>query len=99
MAKLNRKALIAAAMTSLLAATGAHAQVSDDVVRIGVMADMTGPYAGNGGPGSTVAIRMAVDDFGGKVQRRSRLAIRHQGVCAGQPELCDAQCFEPRGIK
>ena len=67
MAKLNRKALIAAAMTSLLAATGAHAQVSDDVVRIGVMADMTGPYAGNGGPGSTVAIRMAVEDFGGKV--------------------------------
>ena len=67
MAKLNRKALIAVAVTSLLAATGAHAQISDDVVRIGVMADMTGPYAGNGGPGSTVAIRMAVDDFGGKV--------------------------------
>jgi len=67
MAKLNRKALIAAAVTGLLAATGAQAQVSDDAIRIGVMADMTGPYAGNGGPGSTLAVRMAVEDFGGKV--------------------------------
>lgn len=67
MAKLNRKALITAAVTGLLAAAGAQAQVSDDAVRIGVMADMTGPYAGNGGPGSTLAVRMAVEDFGGKV--------------------------------
>ena len=67
MAKLNRKALIAAAVTGLLAATGVQAQVSDDAVRLGVMADMTGPYAGNGGPGSTLAVRMAVEDFGGKV--------------------------------
>ena len=67
MAQLNRKTLITTAVTAMLLATGAHAQVSDDVVRIGVMADMTGPYAGNGGPGSTLAVRMAVEDFGGKV--------------------------------
>jgi len=67
MATLNRKALIAAAVTGLLAAAGAQAQVSDDAVRIGVMADMTGPYAANGGPGSLLAVRMAVEDFGGKV--------------------------------
>lgn len=53
----------------LLAALGAtaHAQISDDVVRIGVMADQTGPYSANGGPGSLLAVRMAVEDFGGKV--------------------------------
>lgn len=45
----------------------AHAQISDDVVRIGVMADQTGPYSGNGGPGSTLAVRMAVEDFGASV--------------------------------
>ena len=67
MAKLNRKTFIAAAVLGLVAATGAQAQVSDDAVRIGVMADMTGPYAANGGPGSLLAVRMAVEDFGGKV--------------------------------
>ena len=67
MAQLNRKTFIAAAVTGLLAATGAQAQVSDDVVRIGVMADQTGPYSGNGGPGSTLAVRMAVEDAGGRV--------------------------------
>ena len=50
-----------------LAAMSAQAQISDDVVRIGVMADQTGTYSGNGGPGSTVAVRMAVEDFGGQV--------------------------------
>lgn len=67
MAQLNRKTLIAAAVLGLVSATGAQAQVSDDAVRIGVMADMTGPYAANGGPGSLLAVRMAVEDFGGKV--------------------------------
>ncbi|WP_137893734.1 ABC transporter substrate-binding protein [Ramlibacter sp. 2FC] len=65
----NRKlnTLTTASLLVLLAATGAQAQVSDDAVRIGVMADQTGPYSGNGGPGSTLAVRMAVEDFGGKV--------------------------------
>jgi branched-chain amino acid transport system substrate-binding protein len=50
-----------------LIAVPAQAQMSDNVVRVGVMADMTGPYSGNGGPGSVIAARMAVEDFGGKV--------------------------------
>lgn len=61
---------LAACMVALLACAGASAQgnaVSDDVVRIGVMADQTGPYSGNGGPGSSLAVKMAVEDFGGKV--------------------------------
>ncbi|MGB6252429.1 MAG: ABC transporter substrate-binding protein, partial [Bradyrhizobium sp.] len=45
----------------------AQAQISDDVVRIGVLNDQTGLYADLGGPGSVVAARMAVEDFGGKV--------------------------------
>ncbi len=68
MAQMNRKSFIAAAVLGLVAATSAQAQqVSDDAVRIGVMAEMTGPYAGNGGPGSLLAVRMAVEDFGGRV--------------------------------
>jgi len=58
---------LAATAALTLAAAAAQAQISDNVVRIGVMADQTGPYSGNGGPGSTVAVKMAVEDFGGKV--------------------------------
>lgn len=63
---------LAACAAILLTCASASAQgtagtVSDDVVRIGVMADQTGPYSGNGGPGSSLAVRMAVEDFGGKV--------------------------------
>jgi branched-chain amino acid transport system substrate-binding protein len=43
------------------------AQVSDDLVRIGVLNDQSGVYADFGGPGSVVAARMAVEDAGGKV--------------------------------
>ena len=45
----------------------AYAQVSGDVVKIGVLTDMTGVYADLGGQGSIVAAQMAIDDFGGKV--------------------------------
>ena len=45
----------------------AHAQISDDVVRIGVLTDLTGLYTDNTGTGSILATQMAVDDFGGKV--------------------------------
>ncbi|GJD53105.1 hypothetical protein OPKNFCMD_5876 [Methylobacterium crusticola] len=48
-------------------ATGAAAQVSDDVVKIGVLDDMSGPYADIQGPGDAVAVRLAVEDFGGRV--------------------------------
>jgi len=45
----------------------ANAQLSDNLVRIGVLADLSGVYADFGGPGDVVAARMAVEDFGGKV--------------------------------
>lgn len=61
--------LMAAALVAMAGA--AQAQISDDVVRIGVMGDQTGPYAGNGGPGHILAVRMAVEDFGGKVNGKN----------------------------
>ena len=45
----------------------ARAQISDDVVKIGVLTDLSGPAATATGPGSVAAAQMAVDDFGGKV--------------------------------
>jgi branched-chain amino acid transport system substrate-binding protein len=42
-------------------------QISDDVVKIGVLTDLSGPAASATGPGSVAAAQMAIDDFGGKV--------------------------------
>ncbi|HEY6308310.1 MAG TPA: ABC transporter substrate-binding protein [Candidatus Angelobacter sp.] len=42
-------------------------KISDDVVKIGVLTDMSGLYADLGGPGSVAAAQLAIDDFGGKV--------------------------------
>src|SRR5688500_16998898 len=55
---------LSAAVAFALAAGGAQAQVSGNVVKIGVMSDMSSLYADIGGPGSVVAARMAVEDFG-----------------------------------
>ena len=57
-------AVFAAAMS---ASTAAQAQLSDDVVKIGVLTDMNGPASTPTGQGSVTAAQMAVDDFGGKV--------------------------------
>ncbi|MBL8289048.1 MAG: ABC transporter substrate-binding protein [Rubrivivax sp.] len=55
--------LIGAAF-ALAAGAAAQAQISDGVIKIGVMNDMSGLYADIGGPGSVLAARMAVEDFG-----------------------------------
>jgi branched-chain amino acid transport system substrate-binding protein len=62
-----RFALFSALATVCLGASAAHAQISDDVVRIGVLNDQSGLYADAGGPGTVVAARMAVEDAGGTV--------------------------------
>jgi len=58
---------LAGALTLALLATSAHAQISDEVVKIGVLTDMNGPASTPSGQGSVVAAQMAVDDFGGTV--------------------------------
>ncbi len=48
----------------VLAAGPAHAQISDNLIKVGILNDQSGPYADLAGPGSVVAARMAVEDFG-----------------------------------
>lgn len=57
----------AAAIWIVASSSSGFAQFSDDVVKIGVLDDMSGPYADIQGPGDVVAVKMAVEDFGGKV--------------------------------
>ena len=67
---MNRFATSLCGAALALAALGqpAAAQISDDVVRIGVLTDLSGPYADSGGRGSVAAAEMAAKDFGGKVR-------------------------------
>jgi branched-chain amino acid transport system substrate-binding protein len=58
------KKLTAFVFVAALAAGPAYAQFSDGVIKIGVMNDMAGTYADLAGPGSVIAARMAVEDFG-----------------------------------
>src|SRR5437773_4552340 len=53
-----------AAAAVAFAAGAAHAQVSDGVIRIGVLNDQSSLYADLAGQGSVIAARMAVEDFG-----------------------------------
>jgi branched-chain amino acid transport system substrate-binding protein len=57
----------ALALAAALAATPARAQFSDDVIRIGLITDMSGLYSDLDGQGGVEAIRMAVAEMGGAI--------------------------------
>ncbi|BBK44274.1 ABC transporter substrate-binding protein [Allostella vacuolata] len=61
-----KQALLAGA-ASVLFAGGASAQISGDVVKLGILNDQSSLYADITGQGSVAAARMAVEDFGGTV--------------------------------
>ncbi len=63
----RRISMFAALVAALLASPAARAQISDDVVKIGVLTDMNGPASTPTGQGSVTAAQMAVEDFGGTV--------------------------------
>ncbi len=71
---------VMAAVALGFAASGAHAQVSDGVIKIGVLNDMSSLYADIAGPGSVVAARMAVEDFGAskKAMKVEIISADHQ---------------------
>jgi len=62
-----RKKLMASMAVLLASSTAAYADVSDGVVKIGILNDQSGVYANFGGKYSYEAAKMAVEDFGGKV--------------------------------
>ena len=62
-----RKYLIAGAVALGLVAQPAVAQISDEVIKIGVLTDMSSLYSDINGPGAVVAVQMAIDDAGGTV--------------------------------
>ena len=55
--------LCGAVLTLAAFAGPAAAQISDDVVRIGVLTDLSGPYADSGGRGSVAAANSATANW------------------------------------
>jgi branched-chain amino acid transport system substrate-binding protein len=67
---MNRRTLLAGAATLPLFHTlpgRAQGAISDGVIKIGVLNDMTGVFADQQGMGEVVGARLAVEDFGGRV--------------------------------
>jgi branched-chain amino acid transport system substrate-binding protein len=59
-----RRCFAAAAIATSLLSSGAQAEISNGVVKIGVLNDLSSLYADAAGPGSVLAAQMAVEDFG-----------------------------------
>jgi branched-chain amino acid transport system substrate-binding protein len=55
------------ALVSGCSEPGTDGKISGNVVKVGVLSDMSGLYSDIGGQGSVVAAQMAAEDFGGKV--------------------------------
>jgi branched-chain amino acid transport system substrate-binding protein len=60
---------------ALVVSAPASAQISDNVVKIGVLTDMTGPASTATGKGSLTAAQMAIDDFGKQVAGKPILLL------------------------
>jgi branched-chain amino acid transport system substrate-binding protein len=58
------KLIGATALAVVLGCGAASAQAKDDVIKIGVLNDMSGLYSDLSGQGAVVAAKMAVEDFG-----------------------------------
>src|SRR5438309_2216972 len=72
----SNRSLFAAAPLAV-AASLAQAQISDGVVKIGVLSDMSSLYSDIGGGGSVVAARMAIADFPTKGMKVELLSADH----------------------
>ena len=92
-------ALACAAAVSLLGASAAHAQISDDVIRIGFITDLSGVYSGPDGPGGAEAIKMAIEEMGGEINGKKieLLTADHQN----KADIASAKArewFDQRGL-
>lgn len=60
-------ALILGGQVCAVQAQAPTPRASDGVIRIGILNDRSGPYADLSGEGSAIAARIAVEEFGGKI--------------------------------
>jgi branched-chain amino acid transport system substrate-binding protein len=97
---LRSTGLASALISALLAwTTPAHAQFSDDVIRIGLITDLSGVLADIDGPAGAEMVRQAVADMGGSVagKKIEVLVADHQN----KPDIAATKArewFDTRGL-
>src|SRR5258706_4749158 len=72
------------ATAAVLASSSAFAQYTDGVIKIGVLVDMSSLYADLGGPGSVVAAKLAIEDFGAAAK-----GMKVEIICADHQNKAD----------
>jgi branched-chain amino acid transport system substrate-binding protein len=91
---MTRSGILTAALGASVALGAAHGAdpVSDGVVKVGLLLDMSGLYADITGPGSEAAAKLAVADFGGTVLGKpiEVVAADHQN----KPDIAAAKARE-----
>lgn len=97
--RFSRAVLAGAIAGALLHAGAAWAQISDDVIRIGFITDMSGVYSGPDGPGGAEAIKMAIEEMGGEINGKKieLLTADHQN----KADIASAKArewFDQRGL-
>ncbi|MCP4562798.1 MAG: ABC transporter substrate-binding protein [Bosea sp.] len=93
------RSLLLASVAAIGIISSASAQFSDNKLVIGVMGDQSGVVADVGGPGSILAARMAVADFGGAIDGTpiEILTADHQN----KPDVASGiarEWFDRRGV-
>ena len=89
-----------AALAILLATAPADAEIKSDAIRIGVLTDMSGPFATAMGPGSVEAARMAAEEFGDAINGKpiQILQADHQN----KPDVASSiarEWFDRQGVQ
>jgi branched-chain amino acid transport system substrate-binding protein len=97
--KLTKIAAACTLAASALGAGTAHAQISGDVIKIGIITDMGGLYSDIDGAGGVEAIKMAVADLGGAVNGKKVEVVfaDHQN----KPDVAAAKArewFDTQGV-
>lgn len=92
---ITKKTLTLMAMSAAVAASAhgnAFAQMTDNIVRVGFITDLSGLYSDIDGPGGLEAAKMAVADFGGTVNGKKIevVAADHQN----KPDIAAAKARE-----
>ena len=89
MAKISRRAAIGVLASAPLTRSGIiRAQTNSSPIKLGLISDISGPYRENGGPGTKLAIEMAVADFGGSLLGRLLQVLQADGQ--NKPDIAGA---------
>lgn len=88
-----------AAVLTGLAADPAAAQYSDGIVKIGVLADMSGVYSDMGGKGIVEAVRMAITDAGGNIDgKKVELVFANHSAKPDAAATQSREWFDRQGV-